>query len=311
MNINFLRSVWHKIHKSQSPCDCTSNTQARIYFEETKLLLGRILANSNANRKDVTDLSQIEYRVFSQFGDDGIIQYLISQLNPTVPFFVEFGVQNYREANTRFLLQNNNWHGLIIDSSSDDITTIKNDWYYWRHSLTALCQFVTKENINDLLIRSEVQGEIGLLHIDIDGNDYWVWEAIDKIQPIIVIIEFNSLFGRDRAITIPYSENFNRFDAHFSGLYFGASLKALDILARRKGYYFAGSNTAGVNAYFIRMDKGGIIPEVSVTDGYVESSFRQNRNNRGELEYITNEKAVEKLKGLLVYNVQSGEYEHF
>lgn len=172
MNLAFLRSVLHKIQPRESHCDCISNDQARIYFEETKLLLDKILADSVANRHHVTDLSQIEFRAFSQFGDDGIIQYLISKLNPEVPFFVEFGVQNYREANTRFLLQNNNWRGLIIDSSQNDINAIKNDWYYWRHSLTALCEYVTKDNINNLLLRSGVQGEIGLLHIDIDGNDY-------------------------------------------------------------------------------------------------------------------------------------------
>lgn len=311
MNLDYLRSVWHKMHQRQPNFDCVSNDQARIYFEETKLLLGKVLADSVANQQHVTDLSQIEFRAFSQYGDDGIIQYLISKLNPEFPFFVEFGVQNYREANTRFLLQNNNWRGLIIDSSQDDINAIKSDWYYWRHSLTALCEYVTKDNINNLLHRSGVQGEIGLLHIDIDGNDYWVWEAIDIILPIIVIIEYNSLFGRERAITTPYSENFNRFDAHFSGLFFGASLKALDILARRKGYYFAGSNSAGVNAYFIRQDQGGLIPKVSVADGYVESFLRQNRNKRGDLEYISNEMAIEKIKGLTIYNVQSEEYELF
>lgn len=304
MNINFLRSVWHKIHQRQPNCDCVSKDQARIYFEETKLLFGKVLADSIANRKHVADLSQVEFRVFSQFGDDGIIQYLISQLRPKIPAFVEFGVQNYREANTRFLLQNNNWCGLVIDSSCEDIDAIKNDWYYWRHSLTALCKLVTRDNINALLLGSGMEGEIGLLHIDIDGNDYWVWEAIDVIQPVIVIAEYNSLFGRDRAITIPYSDNFNRVDAHFSGLYFGASLKALDLLARRKGYYFAGSNSAGVNAYFIRKDRAGLVAEISVTDGYVESLFRQNRNNRGELEYMANEKAIEKIRGLPVYDVE-------
>lgn len=126
-----------------------------------------------------------------------------------------------------------------------------------------------------------------------------------------MIIEYNSLFGRERAITIPYSENFNRFDAHFSGLYFGTSLKALDILAERKGYYFAGSNSAGINAYFVRKDKRGSIPQISIADGYVESSFRQNRNNRGDLEYISNQNAVNKIRGLRVYDIQLERYENF
>ena len=121
-----------------------------------------------------------------------------------------------------------------------------------------------------------LRGGVDLLHIDLDGNDYWVWKEIE-IQPSIVILEYNSVFGLDRTITVPYRSNFNRTNAHFSNLYFGASLKAMYDLTVKKGYSFIGCNSAGNNAYFIRKDKmNGFVREVTLEEGYVlsKSSYK-------------------------------------
>ena len=100
-------------------------------IKSVKLLLGKLLSkNLDVNNENSLDKS--EFKVFSQFGEDGIIQDLISKLNLKNKSFVEFGVENYEEANTRFLLENNNWHGLIIDSSSKHISHIKKQNYYWK-----------------------------------------------------------------------------------------------------------------------------------------------------------------------------------
>ena len=107
---------------------------------------------------------------------------------------------------------------------------------YWRHDLTALCRWIDRDNIDTLLMEAGFSGEIGILSIDIDGNDYWVWERIEAARPVIVIAEYNSVFGRNRAVTIPYDPVFNRTRSHHSNLYWGASLKALVSLGRRKGY---------------------------------------------------------------------------
>ena len=125
-------------------------------------------------------------KVFSQFGDDGIIQYLIQHLQVQPQSFVEFGVENYSEANTRFLLLNDNWRGLVLDGSEDSLEALRSEDIYWRHDLTAVAAFIDRDNINGLLARNGFSGRLGLLSIDIDGNDYWVWERIDCVTPSLV-----------------------------------------------------------------------------------------------------------------------------
>lgn len=294
-------------HIDSSVGGVSSRLESR--FTDTKILLGRVL--SKLNQAEVFNIPEIEFKVFSQFGDDGIIQYLIKKLAINVDSFIEFGVENYNESNTRFLLQNNNWKGLVIDGSASNIEYIKNSHNYWKHNLTAVCSFITAENIQDIIHSAGFAGELGLLHIDIDGNDFWVWQAIECVKPSIVIVEYNSLWGYQRAITVPYEPDFQRFKAHHSGLYAGASIAALCDLAERKGYVFVGSNTAGNNAYFVRKELQGDLPGLTAEQGYVCSRFREHRDESGKLTYFQTEQARETLRGLPVYNTRLQQLEAF
>ena len=192
---------------------------------------GRIWAKMISRKEVITSIHETEFKVFSQWGDDGIIEYLINCLDIDQKVFIEFGVADYLESNTRFLLMNNNWSGLIMDGSDSNIKKIKQSDYYWKYDLIAKSAFITKENINQLIEEEEIKGEIGLLHIDIDGNDYWIWKEINSIKPIIVIVEYNSVFGSERAITVPYREDFVRTSAHYSNLYAGTSISSFWDLA--------------------------------------------------------------------------------
>jgi hypothetical protein len=145
---------------------------------------------------------------------------------------------------------------------------------------------ITRENINGVIAAAGFSGPIGLLHIDIDGNDYWVWKAINIVQPTIVIVEYNSVFGSKYAVSVPYDPTFNRTQAHYSNLFWGASLKAYCQLANEKGYSFVGSNSAGNNAYFVKTECLGDIRAVDVETGYVESKYRESRNADGQLTYL-------------------------
>ncbi len=275
-------------------------------MEKSRVLLGNVYMENIRNR-DVYSLMDVEMRVFSQWGEDGIIQYLISKIPIEKKEFVEFGVENYRESNTRFLLVNNNWNGLIIDCSEENIQEIAQSELSWRHNLKAVHAFITKDNISKIIQDAGVSGDIGLLSIDIDGNDYWVWDAIgaDAISPRIVIVEYNSVFGRERAITIPYDEKFSRSEAHFSNLYYGVSLKALYLLAKKKGYIFIGTNSAGNNAFFVRSDVANGLKEVGVEDYYVESKFRESRDLNGQLVFLGGDERKKILDGMDVYDVQN------
>ena len=276
--------------------------------DDTKVLQGKILAELNKSRYHLfkENIQQAEFKVFSQWGDDGIIEFLVSYLDIPEKSFIEFGVEDYTESNTRFLLVNHNWRGLVLDGNKKDIAYILEDEITWRHALIARHAFITKENINQLIQENGFSGELGLLHIDIDGNDYWVWDAIDSVNSVIVIIEYNSVFGKNQAITVSYNPTFNRTKAHYSNLYFGASLKALVTLGTKKGYSFIGSNSHGNNAYFVRNDKVKDLKVRTVEEGYVESKFREGRLQNGQHSYLAGRGRIAALKGLPVVNVVTG-----
>src|SRR5947207_14439847 len=161
-----------------------SNQIPRLLREvqTNNLLLGKVVANQVKALGPGRELREVEFQVFSQWGDDGIIQYLIHNVPIASDAFVEFGVEDYSEANTRFLLLNDNWRGLIMDAGTDNMARVQREDLYWRHELTAICEFISRENINGLISGAGFKGPIGLLSIDIDGNDYWVWEAIDVVN---------------------------------------------------------------------------------------------------------------------------------
>jgi hypothetical protein len=256
-------------------------------LEESKVLSAKLLGAQLRARGPLDRLRDAEFKVFSQFGDDGIIQYLIHLLAPLEERFIEFGVEDYSESNTRFLLFNDNWKGLAIDGSGRNVERIRRQEYYWRHDLSAVSAFVDTSNVNALFRENDFAGTIGLLSIDIDGNDYWVWDAIDSVEPAFVICEYNAVFGSSRAVTIPYHPRFERTRAHPSNLYWGASLKALCLLAGRKGFAFVGANSAGNNAYFVRKDRLGPLRGLSSEEGFVDSRFRESRDASRGLTFLS------------------------
>jgi hypothetical protein len=256
----------------------------------------------------LSGLQQNEFKVYSQWGEDGIIQKLLRHVTIAHKVFIEFGVQNYIESNTRFLLVNNNWAGLVIDGSQENIDFIKQDSIYWRHNLKAECNFLTRDNINNIFKKNGINGEIGILSIDIDGNDYWIWEAINSVDPAIVIVEYNARFGPDRAVTVPYDPKFVRDQVHYSTIYYGASLNALCLLGNSRGYAFVGCNSAGNNAFFVRRDL--MVPpleELSAAAGFVQNQFREARDINGELSFLTYDQEVAMLERLPLVDVVSGE----
>jgi hypothetical protein len=273
--------------------------------DDLRLMLGTLLSESIVRKTAYGSLVDLEFKVFSQFGDDGIIQYLTRNLDMRHKTFVEFGVEDYLESNTRFLLQKDNWTGFVMDGSGECIDRLRDASFFWRHELTAQAVFITRENICQLLRDSTgTWGGLDLLHIDLDGNDFWIWKEID-VTPAIVILEYNSTFGIDRAITIPYSADFRRSNAHFSNLYWGSSLKALYLITLQKGYDFIGCNSAGNNAYFIRRDMiNEKVAKVSLEHGFVRSKYRESRDREGRLTFLPAAERAEAIRGLPVFDIE-------
>jgi len=257
-------------------------SEIRSETAELRLAIGR-QESRVVRAASYRDIRAAEFKVFSQWGEDGIIQHLIAKVPITNTTFVEFGVESYEESNTRFLLQNDNWRGLIIDGDHRHRRFVERAGLAWRYDLTAVSAFITRDNIDELIHSAGITGDIGLLSVDIDGNDYWVLEAITSIRPRIIIVEYNSTFGPTQAVTVPYDAGFVRAVAHPSLLYYGASLRALSLLAARKGYVLVGSNSAGNNAFFVREDLAGDLPRPTPDQAWVESRFREAHGQKGEL----------------------------
>ena len=250
--------------------------------------LGRI--ESRLNARDAAsgiDPRKREFKVYSQWGEDGIIDYLVSQIDVPEKSFVEFGVENYTEANTLFLLKHRNWRGLVIDGSAANIDAIHTGQVLWRYDLMADCSFITTDNINDIIRRNGLAGDLGLLSVDIDGNDYWVWQAIDCVNPRIIVAEYNSLFGPRALISTPYRADFYRTNADPSNMYYGASIAALTHLARTRGYTLVAGNSAGNNVFFVRNDCLGSLKPQTVEQAYVQAAFREARGPEGEIKFMT------------------------
>lgn len=268
--------------------------------------LGRI-ERRQLREQGARDWSQLEFRVYSQWGEDGLIQHLVSLIPVARRVFVEFGVEDYQEANTRYLLVNDGWSGVVMDASEENIQRIRRDPLFWQHNLKAQQAFITRENIDGLLADQGLAGDIGLLSIDIDGNDYWVWEAITVVSPAIVVIEYNARFGLQRAVTVPYDPEFERAKAHRSMIYYGAGLRALWLLGTRKGYALVGCNSVGNNAFFVRKDLlPASLAERTPEQAFVPSRFREARDERGELALLDAGQEAEILRSLPMVDVEAG-----
>ena len=276
---------------------------------ENRLLLGQILLEAKRRLWD-SDMDfapqtwdEFGFQVFSQSNEDGLIQYLIRNVELPDKTFIEFGVSDYEECNSRFLLLNNNWSGFVMDGSEENIEGLINSAIYWKHDIKAVAAFITKENINELLLQSGFNREVGILSIDIDGNDYWVWEAIDCIDPRIVICEYNPIYGADMKVSVPYDKNFYRTDKHYSNLYWGASLGAYVDLAKKKGYRLVCVNQMGHNAFFVRNDVGSALHEVPVKEAYRKMTYRESRDENGRLTYLSQEEGLKLIQNEIVVDI--------
>ena len=283
-----------------------ASVPSQLMVERQGVLLAIILAEANRARQRLPGLHEVEFSVYSQWGEDGIIDWLIDRLPGIPPTFIEFGVENYRESNTRLLLQLRNWRGLVLDGSQEHIDDIKGQEIYWRYELSAVCAFVDKDNINDLISNAGLSGDVGLLSVDIDGNDYWVWQAIEIVNPVIVVCEYNAVLGDVHAVSVPYQATFQRTKADPSNLYFGASIRALIALGMSKGYTFVGSTSTGANAFFIRNDCADPIV-TGLNEIYAfPSRFREARDGNGRLLYLNGSARRELIDGLPFVDPVSG-----
>lgn len=282
--------------------------RVRHEHDQLRAAIGRLETHLMDVRPQPERLEDAEFRVFSQYGEDGIIQYLVRTADVADTTFVEIGTGDYRESNTRFLLENNNWRGLAIDGGDAHVQFVYTSGLSWRHDLEPVSAFVTRDNVNELLADNGFSGAIGLLSVDVDGIDYWLWEAISVVEPTIVVSEYNALFGPTACVAVPYAPDFVNSEAHYSQTYFGASVGALVHLATSRGYRFVGCSSNGVNAFFVREDAAGSLPALTAAEGFREGRYLTSRRPDGTLARI---RSVDERLGLIghlpVVDVTTGE----
>ena len=208
------------------------------------------------------DLLSERFRYRSQNEEDGLLLALFKRIGTTNRRCIEIGC-GANGGNSGFLVQECGWNGLMVDANRSKIASIK--VRYAGHPVVVVKHRVTREDINHLLEVHGFAGEVDFLSIDIDGIDFWVWDAISVCTPRVVAIEYNWLFGPQRAVTVAYDPEF-RVGTPGTRSYRGASLAALVHLGRRKGYRLVA--TERVNAMFLRNDISPQIPEIDVARGY-------------------------------------------
>jgi hypothetical protein len=245
---------YYKVKKRFKPEVRKEQEELVAYYRES-ILSGKL-----------PNITESGFKLFSQFEEDGLLLYVFSIIGMKQKTFVEFGADDGINSNTANLHFNHDFTGLYLDGNEKALE--RGRYFYKKHGNPRVAAptfkqaFITAENINQLIEDGGLKGEIGLLSIDIDGNDYWVWKAIDVISPQVVIIETHNEFGMNDII-VPYDPEYFYPGKHPT--YHGASPVAMTKLAKKKGYRLVGSNELGFNFIYVREDLANeFLPEVSV-----------------------------------------------
>jgi tetratricopeptide (TPR) repeat protein len=211
------------------------------------LRFGHLLA-----RPAAWDLRAFERRMHSQNGEDGILYEILRRVGVGPRFCVEFGAEDGHQGNTAYLIREEGWAGLLLEADEASYRRLA-ERYIERPDVRCVHAAVTAENIEDLLAAHGVPQDLDVLSIDIDGNDYWVWAAVKAWRPRVVVIEYNASYPPPRRWVMAYNPT-HRWDGTD---YFGASLASLTALGVKKGYRLVGTDSSGVNAFFVRTDCAG------------------------------------------------------
>jgi len=244
------------------------------------------------DKKNNFNINKFGIKIYSQNDEDGIILYIFKHIGIKTKKFVEIGVENGTECNTTNLLKNFNWKGIQIEGSkklyNDAKIQLKKILEKKKNNLKLLNIFVTKKNINQIL-KKNCGKEIDLLSVDVDGNDFWIWKAINCVKPRLVIIEYNSFFGSNISATIKYNSKFS-WNHRNNKSYYGASLKALEKLGKQKKYILVGVDKNGVNAFFVRND---LAKYINLKSKKTEEIFLDNKREiRNKEQYINESKKL-------------------
>lgn len=232
-----------------------AETPPRVVLMESLIESERLLREilNDPRHQDSKKLNRYEYKVSSQNGEDGVIAEIFRRIGTTNRYFVEFGASDGDENNTALLVRQG-WGGFWIDGDGPAVARARQTYRpeIGAGRLVVREAFITAENIEGLFSEAGVPPEPDLLSIDIDRNDYHVWEKIRRYRPRVGIVEYNAGLPASMSWFVPYDPKAQGWNSFGNGN--GASLKALELLGKQKGYSLVGCELTGVNAFFVRDD---------------------------------------------------------
>ena len=265
---------------------------------------------SRAASNNFKYLWDAEVKVYSQWGEDGILDYICEKIELAKPRVIEIGSGNFTECNSRFLAENRSASVFAVDGREDLIPSIESNSLRWKSHIFGYRTWVTPENVNEILDKArQAIGTPDIFSLDLDGNDYWILQAANLDSVSVVVVEYNPLFGHNMAVTVARDDSFDRTSKHYSWLYYGASLKAFVDLLRKKDFEFVGTNRVGNNAFFVKKElRNQFSLEISSDfSEYTDWRIRETRSLDAQLTYASGYDRVAEIKNLPLIDLETGQ----
>lgn len=279
------------------------NFANRFYIGQSAIL------SSRANSENFENLWDAGVKVYSQWDEDGILDFICQKLSLHKPGVLEIGAGNFTECNSRFLFEFRNANIFAVDARKDLAATINDNRLSWRSHLFHKSTWVYPENINEIISEAKVKLQrLDIFSLDLDGNDYWILRESDLEEFKVVVVEYNPIFGSKIPVSVPRDNEFVRTKKHYSNLYYGASLKAFIYELDKKGFTFIGSNRVGSNAFFVKKEFAARFNlKTDNLDEFTRWGIRESRDNRGDLTLLSWDERLNLISDLPLENVQSKE----
>jgi hypothetical protein len=303
--IQTLKNKFYKFIENILFTNKVKNSFDSIYRINGEIAL---LASRN-NSAHSNNLWDYEVRVYSQWGEDGILDYLTQKLNIFKPKILEIGVGDFTECNSRALVEYKNASAYLVDINETLETAINSSELNWKTHLRTETIWVRPTNINKIVENAKnFMNGIDIISLDIDGIDYWVMESMSIPEDVkIIIVEYNPIFGSQFELTVPLLDNFDRSKEHFSHLYFGCSLKAWITLFKNRQFEFIGSNRVGNNAFFINKEFSDALTVSSFNnlDIYTDWRIRESRDISGKLNYLSGNERLKEIFEVPIFELKT------
>ncbi len=280
---NLVRSFKKLLSNQYGISDWLENSNLDYGRYRIQLALARAAATAGLRKIDPTAPWTWEFSGFSQNGEDGIIDFLISQLNETNKYFIEIGASNGLENNSSWLAMGKRFSGLMVEANPEAVNLCRKLYEGMNWGLRVEALKVTLDNVEQIK-NWALYSNPDVLSLDIDSNDFYIMEKLFElnIKPKIAVVEYNSAFGPDDCCTIEYNENFYFLDAHPDGFFYGVSIEGWKTFFEKQGYHFISVDSNGVNAFFVdpKYFEQGLLSLIK-SIGFVENYSQLSRDSHG------------------------------